>query len=118
MEWSSQKPPEAVIFTRSGLQAAAVKDGNAELRNIRVTSGDAGASRRGSMGHLRRKVDVPDETQMIHKNCLYHILDQRGAQFYVLRQDNPSCVERAIARIYKGGSDDHRRLRPNDFQGP
>jgi hypothetical protein len=120
MEWSSQMPPEAVIFTRSGLQAAAVKDGNAELRNIRVTRdlGDAGASRRGSMGHLRRKVDVPDETQMIHKNCLYHILDQRGAQFYVLRQDNPSCVERAIARIYKGGSDDHRRLRPNDSQGP
>ena len=37
MEWSSQMPPEAVIFTRSGLQAAAVKDGNAELRNIRVT---------------------------------------------------------------------------------
>jgi hypothetical protein len=61
-------PPEAVIFTRSGLQAAAVKDGNAELRNIRVTRdlGDAGASRRGSMGHLRRKVDGPDETQMIH----------------------------------------------------
>ena len=65
MEWSSQRPPEAVIFTRSGLQAAAVKDGNAELRNIRVTRdlGDAGASRRGSMGHLRRKVDGPDETQ-------------------------------------------------------
>jgi hypothetical protein len=65
MEWSSQMPPEAVIFTRSGLQAAAVKDGNAELRNIRVTRdlGDAGASRRGSMGHLRRKVDGPDETQ-------------------------------------------------------
>jgi hypothetical protein len=37
MEWSSQRPPEAVIFTRSGLQAAAVKDGKAELRNIRVT---------------------------------------------------------------------------------
>ena len=30
-------PLEAVIFTRSGLQAAAVKDGKAELRNIRVT---------------------------------------------------------------------------------
>jgi hypothetical protein len=28
--------------------------------------GDAGVSRRGSMGHLRRKVDGPDETQMIH----------------------------------------------------
>ena len=30
-------PAEAIIFTRSGLQAAVVKDGKAEIRNVRVT---------------------------------------------------------------------------------
>jgi RND family efflux transporter MFP subunit len=30
-------PAEAIIFTRSGLQAAVVKDGKAEIRNLRVT---------------------------------------------------------------------------------
>ena len=49
--------------------------------------------------------------------CLYHILDQCGAQFQVLGQDNPSYVERAIARLYTGVSHDHRRLRQKDFQG-
>src|SRR6202047_3103405 len=58
-------------------------------------------------GHLPNRSQLP----------LSHI-GPMEAQFYVLGQDNPSCVERAIARIYKGGSDDHRRLRPNDFQGP
>jgi RND family efflux transporter MFP subunit len=30
-------PAEAIIFTRGGLQAAVVKDGKAEIRNVRVT---------------------------------------------------------------------------------
>jgi RND family efflux transporter MFP subunit len=30
-------PAEAIMFTRSGLQAAVVKDGKAEIRNVRVT---------------------------------------------------------------------------------
>jgi RND family efflux transporter MFP subunit len=30
-------PAEAIMFTRSGLQVAVVKDGKAEIRNVRVT---------------------------------------------------------------------------------
>jgi hypothetical protein len=30
-------PAEAIMFTRSGLQAAVVKDGKVEIRNVRVT---------------------------------------------------------------------------------